>query len=70
MKSISHTTVNWTDLIKLTLPIAMGYYAAGIAYGILGVNAGLPAWLVIALSVRHNMARFRCLARQQDFCHW
>ena len=51
MKSISHTTVNWTDLIKLTLPIAMGYYAAGIAYGILGVNAGLPAWLVIALSV-------------------
>ncbi|WP_159460732.1 AzlC family ABC transporter permease [Pasteurella testudinis] len=35
----------------MTLPIAMGYYAAGIAYGILGVSAGLPLWLVVLLSV-------------------
>lgn len=29
----------------------MGYYAAGIAYGILGVSAGLPGWLVVAMSI-------------------
>ncbi|WP_176552273.1 AzlC family ABC transporter permease [Testudinibacter sp. TR-2022] len=44
-------TASWRDLIKLTLPIAMGYYAAGVAYGILGVGAGLPVWLVVLLSV-------------------
>ncbi|MBE2896396.1 branched-chain amino acid ABC transporter permease [Pasteurellaceae bacterium HPA106] len=41
----------WSSLLRLTLPIAMGYYAAGIAYGILAISAGLPSWLVIILSV-------------------
>ncbi|MGR6982166.1 AzlC family ABC transporter permease [Testudinibacter sp. P27/CKL/0425] len=47
----SSTAFGWSDLIKMTLPIAMGYYAAGIAYGILGVSAGLPLWLVVGLSI-------------------
>lgn len=49
--SSSQRATTWRDLIKLTLPIAMGYYAAGIAYGILGVSAGLPLWLVVLMSV-------------------
>ncbi|WP_279716516.1 AzlC family ABC transporter permease [Chelonobacter oris] len=48
MKTASSS--DWRHLIRLTLPIAMGYYAAGIAYGILAVSAGLPAWLTVALS--------------------
>lgn len=45
------STNSWRFLIKLTLPVAMGYYAAGIAYGILGIGNGLPAWLVVLLSI-------------------
>ncbi|MBE2893591.1 AzlC family ABC transporter permease [Spirabiliibacterium falconis] len=43
--------LNWRTLLRITLPIAMGYYAAGIAYGILAISAGLPSWLSIALSI-------------------
>ncbi|MGV6987582.1 AzlC family ABC transporter permease [Testudinibacter sp. P80/BLE/0925] len=49
--SSAPSVTSWRALIKLTLPIAMGYYAAGIAYGILGVSAGLPLWLVVLMSV-------------------
>ncbi|TNH06454.1 AzlC family ABC transporter permease [Testudinibacter sp. TR-2022] len=49
--TIPSASNTWGSLIKLTLPIAMGYYAAGIAYGILGVGAGLPIWLVVLLSI-------------------
>ncbi|MBE2897565.1 AzlC family ABC transporter permease [Pasteurellaceae bacterium 20609_3] len=51
MTSSPNTPQPWPRLLRLTLPIAMGYYAAGIAYGILAISAGLPSWLAIALSV-------------------
>lgn len=37
------------DAIKLTTPIFMGYFAAGVAYGMLATNAGMPAWFTIAM---------------------
>lgn len=42
---------NWKYAIKLTTPIFMGYFAAGVAYGMLATNAGMPAWLAIAMSL-------------------
>lgn len=40
---------SWRAAAKLTAPIFMGYLAAGIAYGILATNAGLPAWFTILM---------------------
>lgn len=40
---------SWRSALKLTVPIFMGYLAAGIAYGILATNAGLPAWFTIMM---------------------
>lgn len=42
--------VSWHQAFKLTIPILLGYFAAGIAYGILATNAGLPYWLTVAMS--------------------
>jgi 4-azaleucine resistance transporter AzlC len=33
------------------LPIVFGYLPIGIAYGVLGVSAGMPGWAVVAMSV-------------------
>ncbi len=33
------------------LPIVFGYMPIGIAYGVLGVSAGVPGWAVVAMSV-------------------
>lgn len=33
------------------LPIVFGYVPIGIAYGVLGVSAGVPGWAVVAMSV-------------------
>ncbi|KAE9541487.1 AzlC family ABC transporter permease [Ursidibacter maritimus] len=41
---------SWKNAVKLTLPILMGYLAAGIAYGILATSTGLPAWFTIVMS--------------------
>lgn len=41
---------SWRNAFRLTLPILMGYLAAGIAYGILATSAGLPAWFTIVMS--------------------
>ena len=43
------TDNSWQAAFQLTMPIFMGYLAAGIAYGILATNAGLPAWFTIAM---------------------
>lgn len=42
---------SWKSAIKLTTPIFMGYLAAGIAYGVLATNAGLPAWFTIVMCI-------------------
>ncbi|HGO5815603.1 TPA: AzlC family ABC transporter permease [Mannheimia haemolytica] len=41
---------SWKYALKLTTPIFMGYFAAGVAYGMLATNAGLPAWFTIVMS--------------------
>jgi 4-azaleucine resistance transporter AzlC len=38
-------------LLGLTLPVGMGYVPAGFAYGVLALQAGLPVWIVVAMSV-------------------
>ncbi|KAE9532465.1 AzlC family ABC transporter permease [Ursidibacter arcticus] len=45
-----NTENSWKNAVKLTLPILMGYLAAGIAYGILATTAGLPVWFTIVMS--------------------
>lgn len=40
---------SWKSALKLTTPIFMGYFAAGVAYGMLATNAGLPAWFTIVM---------------------
>lgn len=40
---------SWKYAIKLTAPIFMGYFAAGVAYGMLATNAGMPAWFTITM---------------------
>ncbi len=44
-----NTEDSWKNAVKLTTPIFMGYLAAGIAYGILATNAGMPAWFTIVM---------------------
>ncbi|WP_373612214.1 AzlC family ABC transporter permease [Mannheimia sp. E30BD] len=41
---------SWKCAIKLTTPIFMGYFAAGVAYGMLATNAGMPVWFTVAMS--------------------
>lgn len=36
--------------MKEAIPVVLGYVPIGIAYGILGVTAGVPAWAVILMS--------------------
>lgn len=41
----------WQQAFKITYPVAMGYFPAGIAFGVLMQAAGLPAWWAILLSL-------------------
>lgn len=36
---------------KAAVPIVLGYLSIGLAYGVLGVAAGVPAWAVVGMSV-------------------
>lgn len=40
---------SWRNAFKLTSPIFMGYFAAGVAYGMLATNVGMPAWFTIIM---------------------
>lgn len=44
-----NTENSWKNAFRLTSPIFMGYFAAGVAYGMLATNAGMPAWFTIAM---------------------
>ncbi|MCT8535519.1 AzlC family ABC transporter permease [Glaesserella parasuis] len=44
-----NTENSWKSAFKLTVPIFMGYLAAGIAYGMLATNAGMPAWFTVVM---------------------
>ncbi|WP_312654323.1 AzlC family ABC transporter permease [Proteiniclasticum sp.] len=41
----------FTQGIKSSFPIMTGYIPIAIAYGVIGIKAGLPAWVIIAMSV-------------------
>lgn len=43
------TENSWRNAVRLTMPIFMGYFAAGVAYGMLATNAGLPVWFTIIM---------------------
>ncbi len=42
---------NWSEAFSLSLPVAMGYLPAAIAFGVLMSAAGLPAWWSLFLSL-------------------
>lgn len=41
----------WQESLKLSIPVAMGYLPAGMAFGVLFVAAKLPAWAAVLSSV-------------------
>lgn len=50
---MSETTMNstWKEAVRHSLPVAMGYVPAAIAFGVLMSAAGLPAWWALFLSI-------------------
>ena len=57
------TSYNWAAGFKKSLPVAMGYLPAGIAFGVLAQVAGIPVWATIMLSVvlYAGAAQYACL---------
>lgn len=53
----------WTEGFKKSLPVAMGYLPAGIAFGVLAQVAGVPIWATIMLSIilYAGAAQYACL---------
>lgn len=54
---------HWAEGFKRSLPVAMGYLPAGIAFGVLAQVAGIPVWATIMLSVvlYAGAAQYACL---------
>ncbi|WP_296404525.1 AzlC family ABC transporter permease [Psychrobacter sp.] len=54
---------DWSAGFKKSLPVAIGYLPAGIAFGVLAQIAGLPIWATIMLSVLlyAGAAQYACL---------
>ena len=54
---------HWVDGFKRSLPVAMGYLPAGIAFGVLAQVAGIPMWAVMMLSIvpYAGAAQYACL---------
>ena len=54
---------DWAEGFKKSLPVAMGYLPAGIAFGVLAQVAGVPIWATIMLSVvlYAGAAQYACL---------
>ena len=53
----------WAEGFKKSLPVAMGYLPAGIAFGVLAQVAGIPIWATIMLSIvlYAGAAQYACL---------
>ena len=54
---------DWAEGFKKSIPVAMGYLPAGIAFGVLAQVAGLPMWAVMMLSIvlYAGAAQYACL---------
>lgn len=57
------TNYDWVEGFKKSLPVAMGYLPAGIAFGVLAQVAGIPIWAVMMLSIvlYAGAAQYACL---------
>ena len=42
---------DWIRGIKKGLPIAIGYLSVSFTFGVKAVNAGIPVWITILISV-------------------
>lgn len=53
----------WAEGFKKSIPVAMGYLPAGIAFGVLAQVAGIPIWATIMLSIvlYAGAAQYACL---------
>ena len=53
----------WREGFKKSIPVAMGYLPAGIAFGVLAQVAGVPVWATIMLSILlyAGAAQYACL---------
>lgn len=56
-------TTQWAQGFKKSIPVAMGYLPAGIAFGVLAQVAGVPIWATIMLSIvlYAGAAQYACL---------
>ena len=54
---------DWAEGFKKSVPVAMGYLPAGIAFGVLAQVAGIPVWAIIMLSIvlYAGAAQYACL---------
>ncbi len=54
---------DWAEGFKKSIPVAMGYLPAGIAFGVLAQVAGIPMWAVVMLSIvlYAGAAQYACL---------
>lgn len=41
----------WQRAVQITLPVAMGYAPAGMAFGVLASAAGIPWWISVVISI-------------------
>lgn len=59
----THSSHNWRYGLRLSIPVAMGYVPAGIAFGVLSQVASVPAWAAILLSILlyAGAAQYACL---------
>ncbi len=57
------STYQWAEGFKKSIPVAMGYLPAGIAFGVLAQVAGIPIWATILLSIvlYAGAAQYACL---------
>jgi len=57
------TNHDWRAGLQRSLPVAMGYLPAGIAFGVLAGVAGLPVWATLLLSILlyAGAAQYACL---------
>lgn len=42
---------NFRHGVKSSFPIMTGYIPIAIAYGVIGVQAGIPAWVIVSMSI-------------------
>lgn len=54
---------DWAEGFRKSIPVAMGYLPAGIAFGVLAQVAGIPMWGVMMLSIvlYAGAAQYACL---------